>query len=191
MEVRNESSGPNITAGRMRIVSANAARTANSPRHACGCRAMMRRNRSRFLRRARTAPLGLDAPDLLIVEQPRRARNEKSRGHARRIGLPHSQRRKRQQVHRRLTAHRECWPRPSEVADHQNQTAYEPDLMPRRNPNKKPALRRRQTTRRPRNPVPPNTTMERSCMVAMAQIRLLTTEQPQCVQIRWTASRAN
>src|SRR6266851_9912845 len=31
MVVRNESSGPNITAGRMRSASANAARTASSP----------------------------------------------------------------------------------------------------------------------------------------------------------------
>jgi hypothetical protein len=31
-------------------------------------------------------------------------------------------------VHRRPTARRECWPRPIEVADHQDQPACAPDL---------------------------------------------------------------
>ena len=41
-----------------------------------------------------------------------------------------------------------------------------------------PRVRRRRTTRRPRNPVPPNTAMVRSFVAAMAQIRQLTVQVP-------------
>src|SRR5436309_325270 len=56
----------------------------NTEEAPCGYRAMARRHRRRFLKRARAAPLRLGVLELLPVGQTRRVRNERSPVRARR-----------------------------------------------------------------------------------------------------------
>jgi hypothetical protein len=158
-------------------------------RRAFGYTLIVRRHRRRFLKRGQAVRLRPAVLEPLPVGQTRREQNERSPVRARRKDWPHLQRRKRRQVHPRLTARLECWPPGIEVADHQDQTVCAPrsgclDAIRTRNPRE----RRCRTMRRPRKPVPPNTVTVRPFVAMMIQIHQFTSSH--CLKSRDLSRRS-